>query len=174
VAGFREKNPSIFLIGARSYLIIPLELRECEAKHPEKKPSKTFSMHRVPAKSTIRRFKFTSLLLMLKLAIPIIAAPLLIYGWLFHDVAKIQAAVAMLLALPLVALTQWVTSTRARCPLCLTAVLADKSCSKHSNARSMFGSYRLRVAAAILFKNHFRCPYCGEPTVMKVRERRRG
>ena len=110
---------------------------------------------------------------MLQLALPIIATPLLLYGWLFDDVPKIQIAIAMLLALPLVALTQWITSTRARCPLCMTPVLADKSCAKHGNARSMLGSYRLRVAVAILFRNQFRCPYCGEPTVMQVRKRRR-
>jgi len=131
-------------------------------------------MHRVPAKSTIRRFRFTSVLLMLKLLILIVSVPLLLVGWIFHDLTKIHYGVAMLLSLPIVAFTQWITSTRARCPLCMTAVLADKSCAVHSNARTILWSYRLRVACTILFKNQFRCPYCGEPTVMQVRERRRG
>lgn len=71
-----------------------------------------------------------------------------------------------------IAVTQWVLAARTRCPLCLTPVLARKACSKNRNARTLFGSYRIRVAAGVLFKGSFRCPYCNEPTAMQVRDRR--
>jgi len=32
----------------------------------------------------------------------------------------------------------------------------------------------LRVASAIMLKNEFHCPYCGEPTKMEVRDRSLG
>jgi hypothetical protein len=72
----------------------------------------------------------------------------------------------------LVVIYQWIISSRTNCPLCMTPVLAAKKCAKHHHARTFLGSHRLRVALAILFKNCFRCPYCHEPTVLEVRERR--
>jgi hypothetical protein len=72
----------------------------------------------------------------------------------------------------LVVLMQWLIAARANCPLCLTPVLTAKDCAKHRNARSFLGSHRLRVALEILFRNCFRCPYCGESTALEVRTRR--
>ncbi len=72
----------------------------------------------------------------------------------------------------LTSLLQWIMASRTRCPLCLTPVLARKACSKNRNARKLLGSYRLRVAMGVLFKGFFRCPYCNEPSVMEVRQRR--
>jgi hypothetical protein len=67
----------------------------------------------------------------------------------------------------------WAISRRTNCPLCITPVLATKHCSKHRRARPLLGSYRIRVALSILFKNSFRCPYCNEDTSLQVRERGR-
>ena len=50
--------------------------------------------------------------------------------------------------------------------------LAHKACVMHRNTRRLFGSYRLRVAMAVVFLGWFRCPYCGEPTAIAVRHRR--
>jgi hypothetical protein len=65
---------------------------------------------------------------------------------------------------------QWIVASRTGCPLCRTPVLAPRSCIKHRRARSFLGSHRLRVALAVLFRNHFRCPYCNESTALEVRE----
>lgn len=58
-----------------------------------------------------------------------------------------------------------------KCPLCRSGPMSSKRCVRHRNARRLFGSYRMRVAAGVLFTNHFRCPYCGEPTRCQVKKR---
>ncbi len=60
---------------------------------------------------------------------------------------------------------------RVKCPLCMMPPLQNRRCSKHRTATKLLGSHRLKVAAMILFTGHFRCPYCGEPTTMQVRQR---
>jgi len=67
---------------------------------------------------------------------------------------------------------QWFLASRAKCPLCMVPSLSNRGCAKNRNARKLFGSYRLRVAGTILLRNYFRCPYCGEPTVMELRQRK--
>jgi hypothetical protein len=62
-------------------------------------------------------------------------------------------------------------SGRLRCPLCMVTPLQNRRCSKHRSAPKLFGSHRLSVALSILFKQSFRCPYCGEATAMQVRPR---
>lgn len=71
-------------------------------------------------------------------------------------------------------LMAWVVSARLRCPLCTMPVFQNRRCSKHRNAKPLFGSYRLKVAMTVLFQGRFRCPYCGEPTGMVARDRRSG
>lgn len=72
----------------------------------------------------------------------------------------------------LAVIVQWLIAERTRCPLCLCSVLSEKGCCKHREAKSFLGSYRLRVALAVVFKGSFRCPYCDEPSVLEVRTRR--
>jgi hypothetical protein len=67
------------------------------------------------------------------------------------------------------AILQWMVASKARCPLCHTPILADKACSRHRQAKNAFGSHRTRVALAIIFKNQFYCPYCNEPTLLRLR-----
>jgi uncharacterized membrane protein len=71
-------------------------------------------------------------------------------------------------------IAQWISASHAGCPLCRTPVLAPMRCMKHRRARSLLGSYRMRVAFAIMFKDRFRCPYCNESTAMDVGETLRG
>ena len=68
----------------------------------------------------------------------------------------------------LMALLQAVLSSRTACQLCQTYVLREINCSKNPKARSLFGSYRLKVAVAIVFKGKFSCPYCGEKFNIRV------
>jgi hypothetical protein len=72
----------------------------------------------------------------------------------------------------LVAVLQWMLAARTGCPLCLTPVLARKTCMTHRHAKTFLESHRLRVALAIVLRNSFQCPYCHEPTVLEVREKR--
>lgn len=70
-------------------------------------------------------------------------------------------------------IVNFVMAGRIRCPLCMLPPLLNRRCTKHKGATTLLGSHRLNVALSILFKNSFRCPYCGEPTAMQVRQRGR-
>lgn len=129
-------------------------------------------MHRFPSKSTIHRFRLVALLLCLRcLAVPVIAG-ILIYSFIHTDPYLTILALGLGLVCVLMSIMQWLLAGRARCPLCMTSVLARRGCAKHRSARTLLGSYRLRVALAILFRGAFHCPYCHEPSAMEVRERR--
>jgi hypothetical protein len=68
------------------------------------------------------------------------------------------------------ALLQWMFASGGKCPLCTMPVLSRRGCSRHRNARCVAGSHRFPVAFGVLFKGHFRCPYCNEPTMLEVKE----
>lgn len=131
-------------------------------------------MHRFQSRSTIVRFKFASLLLCLKWLLAPVAIGLLVYSIIKHDMDLTWVAIGLGGATIFALILQWILASRTRCPLCLTPVLATKGCSKHRHAKTVLGSYRLRVSLAVLFKGSFRCPYCNEPSVMEVRDRRGG
>lgn len=105
--------------------------------------------------------------------IPVVGG-LLIYSFIEDDHNLTLIALGLGFACFLMCLIQWSLAGRTRCPLCLTPVLARNGCSKHRNARTVLGSYRLRVATGILFRGTFHCPYCHEPSMMAVRTRRAG
>jgi hypothetical protein len=51
-----------------------------------------------------------------------------------------------------------------KCPLCMNPVWGKRMCQKHPKAKRALGvSYRLGIATSVVFKNRYRCPYCGEP-----------
>lgn len=132
-------------------------------------------MHRFQSTSTIYRVRFAALFLWLRsILIPVVVISL-IYGLIkeepgHHELVYLAIGLAGLTVV--VSIIQWVLASKTRCPLCMTPVLANKACSKHRNAKKLFGSYRLRVATSVLLKGSFHCPYCHEPSVLKVRERR--
>ncbi|HEY1122657.1 MAG TPA: hypothetical protein VGE67_13685, partial [Haloferula sp.] len=70
----------------------------------------------------------------------------------------------------LLAILQWIVASGGKCPLCTMPVLSRRGCSRHRNARRVAGSHRIPVAFGVLFKGHFRCPYCNEPTLLELRE----
>lgn len=129
-------------------------------------------MHRFQSRSTIVRFKFASLLLCLKCLMAPTAVAILAYSIVKHDMDLTWVSIGIGGATVLTLIVQWILASRTRCPLCLTPVLATKGCSKHRHAKTFLGSYRLRVSLSALFKGWFRCPYCNEPSVLEVRERR--
>lgn len=129
-------------------------------------------MHRFQSQATINRFRVAALLICLKwLAVPA-AAVWLVYGLAMNDHRLIYIALGIIGGIVVLTLTEWIVAARTRCPLCMTPVLGSKRCAKHRHARTVLGSYRLRVALAVIFRGTFRCPYCHEPSMLKIRERR--
>lgn len=130
-------------------------------------------MHRLPSRKAIYRMRIASLLVCMKCVTVPLAASTFLYGVLRHDVSWMMNGMALAFAALVVVIAQWIFAARTNCPLCITPVLMSKGCAKHRNARRLLGSHRLRVAVGILFTGSFRCPYCGEPTVLEVRDRSR-
>lgn len=128
-------------------------------------------MHRLRSRSSITRMRFAAMLLCVKCLLFPAMLGLMLYALIMGNKPLIEIAVGGLIVAGLVVIAQWILAQRTQCPLCMTPVLAKKSCMKHRSAKSFLGSHRLRVALAILFKGSFRCPYCNEPTAMEVRDR---
>ena len=120
----------------------------------------------------ISRFRWSSFLFLLRHVLVLAGVVLLGHALYMDDRDQVFLGVGLLAASLLAAILQWILAARVRCPLCMTQVLAHKSCSKHRTARTLLGSHRLRVSFTVLFRGYFRCPYCGEPTAMEVRRRR--
>lgn len=129
-------------------------------------------MHRLQHRSMITRYRGASVLLILSHLLLLAGVGTLMFGLAKHHLEWVWAGAGALATSIILAIAQWIVATRVRCPLCMTQVLAHKSCSRHRRAKSFLGSYRLRVAFAVLFRGSFRCPYCGEPTMMAVRTSR--
>ena len=130
-------------------------------------------MHRFSSSSVVTRFKIASLLLCLKYLLAPAAVGLLVYSLATGRRHLTFLAIGLGVATLFVIFIQWIIAERARCPLCMTPVLANKACAKHRHSRPLCGSYRLRVALGVLFRGSFVCPYCHEPSVMQVRHRGR-
>ena len=130
-------------------------------------------MHRFSSKSIIRRIRFAAFLLCLKYILPAASVILLIWSIIVDDRQMTTIAISVGAVAIFSIVVQCILATRALCPLCMTPVLASKTCAKHRNAKSLLGSHRLRVAVAILCKGSFTCPYCHESSVLEVRDRNR-
>lgn len=129
-------------------------------------------MHRLPSQAAINRFRLSAYLFILSFVVLIVGFGYL--GWAVYVnqhnhiiFGSITIGVGILISI-----FQWIAAARARCPLCLVPSMAKKNCSKNRNARPLLGSYRMRVASSIILHGNFRCPYCNEPTVLEVRQRK--
>ena len=115
-------------------------------------------MHHPKSTSTIYRFRIAAFLLCAKYVLIVAAVGMLVVATI-ADSHKLAVTGTVCLGLMLlIVFLQWLLAMRASCPLCMTPVLARKSCATHRHARTVLGSYRLRVALSILFKNTFLCP----------------
>ncbi len=103
--------------------------------------------------------------------IPVVVGTV-VYSIMTDDPSLTKIGIVLIALTVLIAILQFLVGQRTRCPLCMAPVLASKGCSKHRHARTLFGSHRLRVAAAIVFTNSFKCPYCNESAELEVRTRR--
>ncbi len=128
-------------------------------------------MHRPHSITEIRRLRIASLLLLGNRLLIVTAIGLLLVS-IFANDKHLMIYGSILVGISLVLIfAQWIAASQAGCPLCRTPVLAPMGCVKHRKARRLLGSYKLRVALGIMFKERFRCPYCNESTVMEVREK---
>lgn len=126
-------------------------------------------MHRFRSPSTIFRFRFAAILVCLKfLAVPLTIF-FLIRGSLTWEHDELVIAAALFFASVVLTIATWVVSRRTHCPLCHVAVFGSSACSKNSKARRLFGSHALHVAICTLLKGRLRCPYCGEPIALELR-----
>jgi hypothetical protein len=127
-------------------------------------------MHRPRTKSSVFLFRIAAILLFANWLLAPAAVGLLGKSLLTYNHPMTVAGSGLGVFCMLLVVTQWIAGSAATCPLCRTAVLAPKDCSKHRRAKTLLGSHRLRVALEILFRNRFRCPYCNESTTMELRE----
>lgn len=131
-------------------------------------------MHRLPSQYSVTRFRLAAFLLLAKWVMFVVALAGLSLALACSNRTMTHFALVVLgLVLP-VTIVQWLIAGHARCPLCIGHPLARKACVIHRDTRRLLGSYRLRVAMAVIFKGRFRCPYCGERTAVMVRQRRQG
>lgn len=128
-------------------------------------------MHRLSSAAILRKFRVSSFLVLITILLPPVALGFLVYGVLSNKHEWMVYAAAVVAGWILLTIVNFVISSRLKCPLCMVPPLLNKSCSRHRNAVKMLGSYRLKVAHSIIFRDSFRCPYCGEPTAMQVRKR---
>lgn len=128
-------------------------------------------MHRLASKSTLSRYRLVSLLIVLRwLCIPL-AVGLMGWGVIIGEKelfswGLVGAGVCFLLLI-----LGFMLGGKLKCPLCMMPPMQNRGCAKHTNSATFLGSHPLKVAHSVLLKNHFRCPYCGEPTAMEVRAR---
>lgn len=128
-------------------------------------------MHRLSSHYVLRRFVITSLFFVLVFVSMPFAVGFFLYGLYAHDAAWVQYAGIALVSSLLFKVLSVLMAGRVKCPLCMAAPLTNLGCVKHSSAQTLFGSHKLAVATSVLFEGKFRCPYCGETTAMRVRDR---
>ena len=131
-------------------------------------------MHRLPSHSTLSRFRIASLLVVVMFVTLPLAIGFLVYGFYFREHHWFNWAGVSLLVGGFLMIVLLIMSGKLRCPLCTMPPLQNRRCAKHRTVKRIFGSHRLKVAQSILMQDSFRCPYCGEPTAMEVRQSRRG
>jgi hypothetical protein len=128
-------------------------------------------MHRFSSQTSVRRLRVAAILLVLGVALLPVAIGWMVRGAFRQSPGEVAVGFGLAVTGVMLLLLQILVAQRVRCPLCMTPPLGSKSCQKNRKARPLMGSYRLRVACAVLTKDHFRCPYCGEPTLLEARVR---
>lgn len=127
-------------------------------------------MHRPRHVQVIVKMQLAALLLCLsRLLIPA-ALVMAVMAVMSGEAGHLKIALALGGSAVALAILQWIVASGGKCPLCTMPVLSRRGCSRHRNARVVAGSHRFPVAFGVLFKGHFRCPYCNEPTLLEVRE----
>ena len=126
-------------------------------------------MYHLRSRHTAVCLKLAAWLLLINWLLLPAAFIVLILAWVRIDRQLALLSVCLIAAAGVVGVIQWGLSALVRCPLCLTTPIARRACSKHRKAKRLLGSYRLRVACAVIFRKYFRCPYCGKTTTVNTR-----
>ncbi|KAB2641325.1 MAG: hypothetical protein DVB25_02145 [Verrucomicrobia bacterium] len=129
-------------------------------------------MHRLPNQQAVSRFRLAALLLICNRVLIVAIPILLVYSLVIEDPALTHLILALMSVPMSLTVILWVLTARLRCPLCIGLPFAISGSVKSRLARSLLGTYSLRVATSILMQGHFRCPYCGEFTAVEVRRPR--
>lgn len=101
-------------------------------------------------------------MLMQRLSVVVTLAVFLRYGFTDEEIGH-RALLALVPLAPLVlAILQWMFASSARCAICRARPLYSERCAYHRTYHQSFFKPRLVVAMSVVFRNRFRCPYCGE------------
>lgn len=128
-------------------------------------------MHHLRSICDVRRLRLASLLLLGNRMLILTAGSLLLVSFFANDQHLMVFGSILVATSFVLIIAQWIVALHAGCPLCMTPVLAPMGCAKHCKAKRLLGSYKLRVALSIMFKERFRCQYCNELTAMEVRQK---
>ena len=126
-------------------------------------------MYRLPNHFSVRRFRISSWLFLLKWLLVLAGVGFLVWAMVSSDFRSALISTSLFFAALLIGLLHCLISHGAFCPLCHARPIGTGICAKHRSARRMLGSHRLRVAGSIILNGYFRCPYCGEFTAVKSR-----
>ena len=140
--------------------------------NPSHHPRPRITMHYLHSGKALVAFRFGALATLLfaaNFAATLILGPV---SLVTHDPKLLRWTLYVLGGLPFTGLLYMFFAVRARCPLCMNPPLVTRACQKHRTARTLVGSYRLRVATAVTLTGGFHCPYCGERTRCVVRDHR--
>lgn len=129
-------------------------------------------MHQLPTQGIVRRYRFAALCVVLKWILISVSSPCLIYAVMIDRRDIFLDSIGMLLAAGCTTIGHLIGGMRARCPLCFVPSFSHQQQSKNSRALRFLGSYRVFVAFSVLFRGWFQCPYCGEKTSIKARQRK--
>lgn len=125
-------------------------------------------MHYLKQRSLARAFWRASFLYLLASLSLFVTAGIVVYIYLYRsDENLLPLCIAFIVSLFLWIL-QWFTAENCKCQLCQADIMRSSKCSHHKSAKKFMGSYRLRIASAVIFKGNFRCAYCGEEFQVSV------
>jgi hypothetical protein len=127
-------------------------------------------MHRPRHAQVILKLKLAALLLCVNRLLILAAIVTAIMSVMSGEVRYSKIALVAGASAGVLTVLQWIFASGGKCPLCTMPVLSRRGCSRHRNARCVAGSHRMPVAFGVLFRGHFRCPYCNEPTLLALRD----
>ena len=128
-------------------------------------------MHSYRSKRPIFWLRLCALMYPLVLLSFLALAGFIVYAFLHSSVEMMyQVLYGMGICVALL-LVYFISSAHSKCPLCRSGPMSSKRCAKHRLATKVLGSHRLSVVLGVLFLNRYRCPYCGESTRLKVKDK---
>lgn len=128
-------------------------------------------MHHQRSKYALRQLQIGACHVMLHILLGAVAFGSLAYTAFRHDERGVYISLGLVALWVVSCLVFFFKASGTRCSLCMTPLWVGRKCQKHRNAKPAFGvSYRLELAISLLFKDRYRCPYCGESfSTQKVR-----